>query len=136
MSNVDSRTKAFFDRMVRLETEKREIAESVRDLAKEMKGVGLLAEEIAGIKLAVKRHFETEDKKATRESAEAVADALGDFKDTGLGAAAVERATHSPATIKAAKKFVDRVKSSGAELTIETPGFPPIHIGADGVRTQ
>lgn len=92
MSNVDGKTKAFCDRMVRMETEKRDLAESVRDLAKEMKGVGLGPDEIAGIKLAVKRHFETEEARAKRESAESVADALGDFKDSPLGAAAVSRA--------------------------------------------
>jgi uncharacterized protein (UPF0335 family) len=95
MSNVDGKTKAYFDRMLRLETEARELAESKRDLAKEMKGCGLTKEEIAGIKLAVRREFETEDKRVSREAAEDVAEALGDFKDSPLGAAAV-RASRSP----------------------------------------
>ena len=94
MSNlIDDKTKAFFDRMLRLETEKREVAEGQRDLAKEMKGVGLGKDEIAGIKLAVRREFESEERKAARESAEAVASALGSFADTALGAAAVRSAT-------------------------------------------
>jgi uncharacterized protein (UPF0335 family) len=92
MSNVDTRMKSFFDRSVRLEQEKRDIAESQKDLVKEMKGVGFGADEIAGIKLAVKRHFESQEKKAKRESAESIASALGDFVDLPLGAAAVRAA--------------------------------------------
>lgn len=126
MSNVDSRTKSFFDRLVRIETEKREIAESAKDLAKEMKGVGLLAEEIAGIKLAVRRYFETEDKRATRESAEAVADALGDFKDSPLGAAAVERAAPAPDQRKKLRgkleKMVSDMRADGREASVQFSG--------------
>ena len=40
----------------------------------------------------MKREFETEDKKASREAAEDVADALGGFADSPLGAAAVKAA--------------------------------------------
>ena len=92
MSNVDSKTKAYFDRLLRLENEKRDLAETAKDLTKEMKGCGLSKEEISGIKLAVKREFETADKKASREEAEEIADALGGFADSPLGAAAVKAA--------------------------------------------
>lgn len=121
MSNVDAKTKSFFDRTLRLEMEKRDVAEALRDLAKEMKGVGIGPDEIAGIKLAVKRHFETEEKRAKRESAEQVADALGDFKDSPLGAAAVDAA---------AKKFVGRMKDLGSDVTLHIAGEEPIHISA------
>jgi uncharacterized protein (UPF0335 family) len=138
MSNVDTRTKAFFDRMLRLETEKRDVAESLRDLAKEMKGVGLGVDEIAGIKLAVRRSFESEEKRTKRESAESVADALGDFKDSPLGAAAVERASVSPKVQRAAMKFVDRIKRGDHDVTIHMSGQDPIHIksGVGGVANE
>lgn len=92
MSNIDTKTKSFFDRLLNLESERRDVAESIKDLAKGMKGVGLSKDEIAGIKLAVKRRFESEEKRAARESAEAVAEALGGFADTELGSAAVRAA--------------------------------------------
>lgn len=130
MSNVDGKTKSFFDRMLRLETEKREIAESMRDLAKEMKGVGFSKEDIAGIKLAVKRHFETDEKRVSRETAESVAEALGDFKDSPLGSSAVERAVSSPSVRRATQKFVDDIKAGGHDVTIQMSGHEPIHIKA------
>ncbi len=140
MSNVDGKTKSFFDRMLRLETEKREIAESMRDLAKEMKGVGFNKEDIAGIKLAVKRHFETDEKRVSRETAESIAEALGDFKDTSIGAAAVDRAQPKPARSvragadqavrRAAQKFVDGIKAGDHDVTIQMSGHEPIHIKA------
>lgn len=92
MSNVDGKTKAYFERAVRIETEKRTLAEDAKELKKEMKGNGLTPEEVSGIALAVKRHFETADKKAKRTAAEDVADALGGFADSPLGAAAIARA--------------------------------------------
>ena len=45
MSNVDGKTRSYFDRLLRLEQEKRDLAESAKDLTKEMKGCGLTKEE-------------------------------------------------------------------------------------------
>ena len=92
MTNTDTRALAFKDRLIRLEESKHEIAEDMKDLATEMKSSGLLKEEIAGIKLAVKRYFESDEKRKFRESAEDFAAALGDFKDLPLGVAAMARA--------------------------------------------
>lgn len=92
MTNTDERALAFKDRLIRLEETKREIAEDMKDLALEMKSAGLLKEEMAGIKLAVRRHFESQEKRKFRESVEDFAAALGDFKDLPLGAAAMARA--------------------------------------------
>lgn len=90
-TNQDTRALAFKERLTRLETERRDIAESIRDMSKEMKGVGLTADEVAGVKLAVRRSFETADAKAKRETVEEFASALGDFADLPIGRAAVER---------------------------------------------
>jgi len=92
MSNVDSKTNAYYQRMARLEAEKRTLIMDMRELKKEMKSGGIGVDEIAGIMLAVRRSFEDADKKAKRTAAENVADALGGFSDSPLGAAAIARA--------------------------------------------
>lgn len=91
MTNTDEKAAAFLARLIRLEDEKRQNAEDRSEVLTEMKSAHLLKEEIAGIKLAVRRHFESEDKRKFRESAEEFADALGPFRDSPLGAAAIER---------------------------------------------
>ena len=91
MTNTDERAKAFLARMIRLEEERRTNAEDKRELSAEMKSANLLKEEIAGVKLAVKRHFEDAEKRKFRESVEEFAEALGDFKDSPLGLAATQR---------------------------------------------
>ena len=91
MTNTDEKAAAFLARLIRLEEEKRENAEDRKEVLTEMKSAHLLAEEIDGVKLAVKRHFETDAKRVKRESAESFAEALGPYRDTPLGAAAMER---------------------------------------------
>jgi len=93
MTNTDERAKTFLARLIRLEEEKRANAEDRKELGAEMKSANLLKEEIAGIKLAVKRHFEEPEKRRFRESVEEFAEALGEFRDTPLGGAAVARET-------------------------------------------
>ena len=90
MSNVDTRALAFKDRLTRLEEERRNLADDVKDLAKEMAGVGLSKDEIAGIKLAVRRSFETDEKRAKRITVEEFAESLGSMRDLPLGMAAVD----------------------------------------------
>ena len=68
------------------------MADDRADLLTEMKSAHLLKEEIAGIKLAVRRHFESQEKRVFRVSAEEFAESLGELRDTPLGAAAMERA--------------------------------------------
>ncbi len=94
MSNTDQKAVTFKERLIRLEQERLDNAEAKKDLGAEMKSANLLKEEIAGIKLAVKRHFETQERRVFRESVESFAEALGDFKDSPLGAAAVSRHSH------------------------------------------
>lgn len=90
-TNTDTRAIAFKERLTRLETEKRNLAEDIKDLGKEMKGVGMSADEVAGVKLAVRRSFESDEKRAKRETVEEFAASLGGFRDSPLGAAAIER---------------------------------------------
>ena len=92
MTNTDEKAAGFLARMIRLEEEKRANAEDCGDLIKEIAGAGLLKEEIAGLKLAVRRHFEAPEKKRFRESAEEFADALGQIRDLPLGQAAIAKA--------------------------------------------
>ncbi len=92
MSNVDERLVAYKRRLLALTEEKQRVAEDISELNKEMKGVGVSKDEAAGVKLAVKRSFETADKKATRITAEEIADSLGDYADMPLGKAAVAAA--------------------------------------------
>lgn len=91
MTNVDTRAVAFKERLTRLEQERRNLAEDIKDLSKEMKGVGMSADEVAGVKLAVRRSFETDEKRAKRETVEEFASSLGSMRDLPLGRAAVER---------------------------------------------
>jgi uncharacterized protein (UPF0335 family) len=118
--NIDGKTRAYFERAVRIEQEKRDVAESAKDLKKEMKGTGLTVEEVAGIALAVKQHFETEEKKAKREAAEEVADALS---DTPLGKSAAARDDGGPGP--KAMKIIKRMQDEGVEFQIAlSPEWP------------
>jgi uncharacterized protein (UPF0335 family) len=88
---ADSRLESYYARRMRLEEAKREVEEDIKDLKKEMKGVGMLPAEIKGIDIRVAREYESETKRTLRVDAEDVADSLGQLADTPLGNAAVER---------------------------------------------
>lgn len=133
MTNTDERAANFLARLIRLEQERRDNAEDRKELGVEMKDAELLKEEIAGIKLAVKRHFEDPDKRKFRESAEEFAAALGGFADTPLGNAAVH-VRNDPGVrraMKQSKQAIDRIKAMGADVTLHAPGMEPVHIKAD-----
>jgi uncharacterized protein (UPF0335 family) len=87
--NADERASSIRDRLIRLETDRRERVEDIKELMIEAKSAGLPKEEIAGIKLAAKRHFETMEKRVFRETAESFAAALGQLSDMPLGTAAI-----------------------------------------------
>ena len=89
--NSDQRAR-FRDRAIAIEQEIKDAASARADLAAEMKGAGLDKATIRGIRLAVRRSFESSEAKEARETAEQVADALGAFADSALGAAAVRGA--------------------------------------------
>ncbi len=89
MSNVDPKLIAFRNRLINVAEAKQIAAEDAREITKEMKSIGLDKDEIAGVKLAVRRHFESADKAAARTAAELVADELALSGDAPLfGAAA------------------------------------------------
>jgi uncharacterized protein (UPF0335 family) len=80
------------ERLIRLEKEAKDIAEAKKDVLKEL----TTKEAKAAVRLAVKRHFEAEDKKAAREAAEESAEqilaAIGPLAGTGLGSFAMGQA--------------------------------------------
>jgi len=114
VSNTD-RAAAFLARLVNLEQERRENAEDRKELGTEMKAADLTKVEIAGIKLAVKRHFEDDGARALRESVEEFAEALGGFKDTPLGEAAIEHVMNKPG-VRRAMKQSEKMKRELADL--------------------
>ena len=114
-SNTDEKAAAYLARMIRLEDEKRQNAEDRRELIKEIAGAGLLAEEIAGLKLAVRRHFEAPAKRQFRETAESFADALGAFKDTPLAQAAIKHVKNDPRVRRGIKESNKIARAIGAE---------------------
>jgi hypothetical protein len=89
MRNTDDKAAPYVARLIKLETERRERSEDIKELMVEARSAGLLKEEIAGIKLASRRHFETYEKRLFRESVEEIAAALGDFQLLPLGQAAL-----------------------------------------------
>ncbi|SCM71675.1 conserved hypothetical protein [uncultured Pleomorphomonas sp.] len=84
--------KSITDRIIRLETQKREIAADVKDVYQEAKGLGLSP---AAIRKTVKEYFETPEARAKREEIEAIAEIykanLGMLGGTPLGEAARAR---------------------------------------------
>jgi uncharacterized protein (UPF0335 family) len=114
-SNTDEKSKAFLARLIRLEEERRNNAEDRKELGAEMKSAELLKEEIAGIKLAVKRHFEEPEKRAFRESAEDFAAALGGFADTPLGTSAIRHVRNDPGVRRAMKRG-NKAVAEGREI--------------------
>jgi uncharacterized protein (UPF0335 family) len=84
--------KSITDRIIRLETQKREIAADVKDVYLEAKGLGLSP---AAIRKTVKEYFETPEARAKREEIEAIAEIykanLGMLGGTPLGEAARAR---------------------------------------------
>jgi len=86
-------TQKYFARITRLETERREIGEAIRDVYTEVKAAGLNA---AALRREVRRAMETGEQRAKREDierdAEVIRSALGELADTPLGRAALHNA--------------------------------------------
>jgi len=91
--NRDERLASLLERNVRLETERKERSEDIRELHKEVASAGY---DLPAFRLVVKRAMEADDKKRKRETAEQIAEsmmaALGVLGDMPLGVAALERA--------------------------------------------
>lgn len=89
--NAGDEKRPLLQRRITLEQEKRDVQAAVRDLKTEAKSAGFSKEEIRAIELACRRHFETDEARIKRREVEDIAEALGAYADTPLGAAAVER---------------------------------------------
>lgn len=76
MTNADPKLILWFERRYRLEEQRREVAEDIKELRKEGVSTGLLKEEVAGAELEVKRRFMSDKKRAAKTAAEEVADQL------------------------------------------------------------
>ena len=83
MSNLDPRLLAYRRRLIELEDSKRIALEDIKELRQEYRSKGLTSDEIRGVSLSVRRHFEDADKKVHRTKAEEIADAL-DLSDTSF----------------------------------------------------
>lgn len=87
------RLRSIVDRIIRLENEKRDAADAIKDVYAEAKSAGY---QVPGLRLVVKERLETDEQRTQRRLRETQADiirhALGVLVDTDLGAAAVERA--------------------------------------------
>lgn len=95
MSNIDTQLQSIVDRIVRLEEEKKGLANDIKDIYAEAKSNG---HDVAALRIVVKRAMEDAEKKQKRETAEEIAATmmarLGMLSDLPLGAAAMERARH------------------------------------------
>lgn len=88
---ADQRLVSIVDRIVNLETEKRDLSADIKDVLKEAKSAGY---DVKALREVVKRRMEDRDAADKREAVEMARDlmlaALGEFANTPLGAAAVE----------------------------------------------
>jgi hypothetical protein len=96
MTNSDAIKANFVRREIDLLEAKRNILEDIKEFGVELKkSSGLSKVEIAAVHTAAKRTFEAVEKREFRQNVELETDklelALGDYKDTALGAAAMER---------------------------------------------
>lgn len=90
---ADQKLVGFVDRLVRLGEEKREIADSIKDIYVEVKAAGYMP---AALRIVVRERLETAeqaDKRKLRETeAQLMREALGDFASAPLGEAAIKKA--------------------------------------------
>jgi len=87
----DQRLRSIVDRIVRLETEKAELSDDIRDIFKEAKSAGY---DVKALRSVVRRQRETaeqaEARRLTESTVEMMEAALGHFGDSDLGRAAIE----------------------------------------------
>lgn len=81
--------RAFIERVEKLEEEKRALAEDIKDIYAEAKGVGYDAKIIR--KIVAMRRMDRDKRREEEELLDIYLSALGEFVDTPLGAAAIER---------------------------------------------
>jgi uncharacterized protein (UPF0335 family) len=85
--------RSMIDRIVRLEEEKIEIGAGIKDIYIEVKAADF---NVKAVRTLVKREMEDSDQRAARQAVEseveALTAALGDFRSSPLGEAAISRA--------------------------------------------
>lgn len=91
--------KPYFDRAVRLENEMAALREDIKEVYTEAKERAAI--DVKALKRAVKLYLEPSEKKAERElteiEANRILEALGEYVNTPLGAAAARMAGEQPA---------------------------------------
>ena len=91
--NRDERLHSIVSRIVNIETQRRELAEDVKEIKQEAKSAGYPPKAFA---LLLKQALETDKQRSEREEAEARLEemkaAIGGIADLPLGVAALERA--------------------------------------------
>lgn len=93
MTTTNNQLKSIIERIVRLEEDKKAIADDIKDVYAEAKGNGF---DIAALRVLVKEQMEDAAKRSKRETLESILEAyraaLGPLADSPLGQAALERA--------------------------------------------
>jgi uncharacterized protein (UPF0335 family) len=84
-----SHLRAFIERIERLESDKRAIADDIKDVYAEAKGTGFDAKAIR--KIVAMRRMDRDKRREQEEILDVYLHALGEFVDTPLGQAAIER---------------------------------------------
>ena len=80
MTNFDPKLAGFTTRGFQIAEKRREASEDLKDLRAEMKGAGLSEAEVDGVMLAIRRHGESDKRKAKRDAAEDVYSGLPLFE--------------------------------------------------------
>ncbi len=91
-ANTDQRLRSVVDRIVRLEEERAGLGNDIKEIYAEAKSAGY---DVPALRIVVKRAREDAEKRQKRETAEQIAEsmlaALGEYAETPLGQAAIER---------------------------------------------
>lgn len=88
MTNTDPRLTSYRERIARLEQDRRQAAEDIKEIKAEMRSTGITPAEIKGVMMAVRRGFWSAAQRADHEAAVAVADMLAAEGAPLFGAAA------------------------------------------------
>jgi uncharacterized protein (UPF0335 family) len=125
--------KSIIERVERLEEEKKALSDDIRDVYSEAKANGF---DVKALRTIVRLRKQDANERAEQEAIlETYMMALGMLADLPLGKAAIERATVSPATRRAAKAFgtpvplTDQEKADGQLAAFVDKGGTRMSIG-------
>ena len=121
--------KSFIERIERLEEDKKDISEGIRDVYAEAKGNGF---DVKALRTIVRMRKQDADERAEQEAIiETYMHALGMLSDLPLGEAAIKRAAASPSVSEAVKGLGTPVELTEKE---KADGQIAAFIGKDGTR--